>query len=171
MNLKEKVRSIQDFPVPGVRFHDITTLLKDGAAYKEMVDRMLGKIQDIQIDVVAGPEARGFLLGAPMAYSLGAGFVPVRRPGKLPAPVYRMDYSMEHGARDTLEIHQDAIQKGQRVAVVDDLLASGSTAQATCRLIESMGGIVVAVCFAMEFTYMGGRETLQPYEVHSVIKY
>jgi adenine phosphoribosyltransferase len=171
MNFKDKVRTIQDFPIPGMRFHDITTLLKDPESYHAMVDSMLAKLDGTKVDLIAGPEARGFLLGAPMAYQLHAGFAPLRRPGKLPAPVYRLDYSMEQGVRDTLEIHRDAVQPGQRVVVVDDLLATGHTALAACQLVESMGGIVVAVCFAMEFTHLAGRETLKNYTVHSVIKY
>lgn len=170
MNLKEKIRTVYDFPLPGIRYRDITTLLKDPDAYRELLDRMYEQVKDQKIDLVVGPEARGFLIGSALAYMLHAGFVPVRRPGKLPAEVYRYDYALEHG-HDTLEIHRDAVQAGQRVLVVDDLLATGSTAQAVCRLMEKLGAQIASVCFAIELTHLQGREALSQYPVISIIKY
>lgn len=170
MHLKDKIRTIQDFPLPGIRYRDITTLLKDPQAYKELLDGLCEQLRDRRIDLVIGPEARGFVIGAPLAYMLGAGFVPVRRPGKLPAEVYRYEYALEHG-RDTLEIHRDAVTPGQRVVIVDDQLATGSTAQAVCRLMEKLGADIVALCFAIEMTYLNGRANLEPYPVISMIKY
>ncbi|MDD3242676.1 MAG: adenine phosphoribosyltransferase [Eubacteriales bacterium] len=171
MNLKDKIRVINDFPMPGLRYRDITTLLRDPEALRELVDRMYEALKDRQIDVVVGPEALGFVLGAAVAYRLGAGFVPVRRPGRLPGDTYRYEYQIEQGRSDTLEIHKDAIEKGQRVAVVDDLLATGSTALASCQIVKQMGAEVAAVCFAMEMTMYSGRELLEGYEVFSAIKY
>jgi adenine phosphoribosyltransferase len=171
MNLKDKVRVVQDFPMPGIRYRDITTLLKDGEAYSELLDRMYEHLKDKKIDLVAGPEARGFVRGAPLAYMLKAGFVPVRRPGRLPAEVYRYEYQIEQGRSDTLEVHKDAVQQGQKVVVCDDLLATGSTALATCQLLQKMGAQIVCVCFAMEMTMYSGREILKDYEVFSAIKF
>ncbi|MGI5878062.1 MAG: adenine phosphoribosyltransferase [Christensenellales bacterium] len=170
MNLKDKIRTKQDFPLPGIRYRDITTLLKDPQAYRALLDDLCEPLRTEKVDLVIGPEARGFVIGAPMAYMLGAGFVPVRRPGKLPAEVYRYEYALGHG-RDTLEIHQDAVAAGQRVVIVDDLLATGSTAQAVCRLMEKLGAEIVALCFAIELTHLGGRANLEPYRVLSTIKY
>lgn len=171
MNLKDKVRVVQDFPMPGIRYRDITTLLKDGEAYAELLERMHEHLKDKGIDLVTGPEARGYLIGAPLAYMLRAGFVPVRRPGRLPAEVYRYEYQIEQGRSDTLEVHKDAIVPGQKIVVVDDLLATGSTALATCQLLERMGAQIVCVCFAMEMTMYSGRELLEGYDVFSAIKF
>ncbi len=171
MNLKDKIRVVQDFPMPGIRYRDITTLLKDGEAYAELLERMHEHLKDKGIDLVAGPEARGYLIGAPLAYMLRAGFVPVRRPGRLPAEVYRYEYQIEQGRSDTLEVHRDAVLPGQKVIVVDDLLATGSTALATCQLLERMGAQIVCVCFAMEMTMYSGRELLEAYDVVSAIKF
>jgi adenine phosphoribosyltransferase len=170
MDLKEKIRVIEDFPKPGISFKDITTLLKDPEALKETVDQMIALVKDKKIDVVVGPEARGFLLATPIAYALGVGFVPVRKPGKLPAETIRYEYELEYG-KDCLEIHKDAIKPGQKVLIVDDLLATGGTIQAVAKLVEQLGGEVVALNFIIELTGLNGREKLKEYEVNSVVKY
>lgn len=149
MDLREKVRVIEDFPKEGISFKDITTLISDGEALKEAVDKMAEFFKDKNIDLVVGPEARGFIFGVPVAYALGAGFVPVRKPGKLPADTVKVEYDLEYGS-DILEIHKDAIKPGLRVAIVDDLLATGGTIAAVTKLVEQVGGEVVGLSFAIE---------------------
>ena len=144
MDLKDAVRSIKDFPKKGIIFRDVTTLFKNPEAFHQLMDEIAETLKDKHVDVVVGPEARGFAMGAPLAYLLNAGFVPVRKPGKLPAETLSYSYDLEYGS-DTIEIHKDAIQPGMKVAVVDDLLATGGTALAACKLIEQLGGEVVAV--------------------------
>ncbi|MGI6538041.1 MAG: adenine phosphoribosyltransferase [Caldicoprobacterales bacterium] len=170
MDLKAKVRVIEDFPKEGISFKDITTLLKDKEAYHHTVDIMVDICNKIGTDVIVGPEARGFVLGAPVAYGLGTGFVLVRKPGKLPADTVSYEYELEYGT-DILEIHKDAIQPGQRVVIVDDLLATGGTALAVAKLVEKLGGKVVGMVFAMELKFLNGRKTLEGYEVHSLIQF
>jgi adenine phosphoribosyltransferase len=170
MDLKATIREIQDFPQKGINFKDITTLLKDPHALKFTIDEISKQLQDEKVEIVVGPESRGFIVGVPVAYSIGAGFVPVRKPGKLPAEVERQEYALEYGT-DVLEIHRDAIKPGQRVAIVDDLLATGGTVLTTAKLIESLGGIVVSMQFLMELTFLEGREKLKKYQVHSLISY
>ncbi|HHY82323.1 MAG TPA: adenine phosphoribosyltransferase [Clostridiales bacterium] len=170
MDLKEKIRVIEDFPKKGISFKDITTLLKDKDAYKYTIDTMVEICREKGVDVVVGPEARGFVLGAPVAYGLGVGFVLVRKPGKLPAETVSYEYDLEYG-KDVLEIHKDAIKPGQKVIIVDDLLATGGTALAVVKLVEKLGGIVAGVLFAMELCFLNGRQTLDGYEVHSLIKF
>ena len=170
MDLKSKIRIIDDFPKPGISFKDITTLLQDGEAYKYAIDTMTETLKNEKIDIVVGPEARGFLFGVPVAYALGAGFVPVRKPGKLPCDTISMNYSLEYGV-DSLEIHKDAIKKGQRVAIVDDLLATGGTIEAVAKLVENLGGEVVSINFGIELKDLNGREKLQGYNIHSLIEY
>ena len=170
MDLKEKIRVVEGFPKKGVSFKDITTLLKDREAYHETVDAMVSRCRDKNADLIVGPEARGFVLGAPVAYGLNAGFVLVRKPGKLPAETVRYEYGLEYGT-DTLEIHKDAILPGQRVVIVDDLLATGGTALAVVRLVEKLGGKVAGILFAMELSFLNGRETLKGYDVYSLIQY
>ena len=148
MDLREKVRVIEDFPKEGISFKDITTLISDGEALKEAVDKMAEFFKDKNIDLVVGPEARGFIFGVPVAYALGAGFVPVRKPGKLPADTVKVEYDLEYGS-DILEIHKDAIKPGLRVAIVDDLLATGGTIAAVTKLVEQVGGEVVGLSFAI----------------------
>lgn len=170
MDLKSKIREIKNFPKEGISFKDITTLLQDGEGFKYTVDKIIEDLKDKNVDIVVGPEARGFLMGTPVAYGLGVGFVPVRKPGKLPFETVKHEYDLEYG-KDCLEIHKDSIKEGQRVAIVDDLLATGGTMGATAKLIEKLGGKVVAMEFLIELEFLNGRENLQEYHINSLIKY
>jgi adenine phosphoribosyltransferase len=170
MDLKEKIRVIDGFPKAGISFKDITTLLKDKEAFKYTIDSMADKVRDKKIDLVVGPEARGFLLGAPIAYALGVGFIPVRKPGKLPSDTLRYTYNLEYGT-DSLEIHKDAIKKGQKVLIVDDLLATGGTISSVAKLVEELGGEVAAIGFIIELTGLKGRDKLENYEVNTLVQY
>ncbi len=169
-NWRDQIRTIPDFPETGVLFRDITTLLKNGPAFSEMINELAEKMSIYKPDLVVGPESRGFIMGSAVAFKLGCGFVPVRKPGKLPAEVLRHEYKLEYGT-DTLEIHQDSITKGQRVIIVDDLLATGGTAGATVKMIEALGGEVVALGFLIELTYLNGREHLKGYPIETLIEY
>lgn len=169
-HLKQLIRDIPDFPIPGIIFKDITTLIKNPEAFGEVIDRLADEFINDEIDVVVAIESRGFIFGAPLAYELGAGFVPVRKFGKLPAETVTKEYALEYGT-NTLEMHMDAIEPGQRVLVVDDLLATGGTARATAELVESLGGQVVALAFVVELTFLAGREKLEGYRVVSLIQY
>jgi adenine phosphoribosyltransferase len=168
--LRAKIRDIKDFPTEGVLFKDITTLLKDRAAFRSVLDMLAARYGDERVDVVVGIESRGFILGGALAYQLGAGFVPVRKLGKLPGKTIEVEYELEYG-RDALAVHEDAIKAGQRVLVVDDLLATGGTMAATLRLMEQLGGKVVGVAFMIELAFLGGRDKLRNYSVHSLIVY
>jgi adenine phosphoribosyltransferase len=168
--LRAKVREIPDFPKPGILFYDITTLLKDAAAYRSAVDLMLAPYLDARIDIVVGMESRGFIFSGPMAYQLGAGLVPVRKLGKLPAETISVEYALEYGT-NTLEVHRDAIIPGQRVLIVDDLLATGGTVQGTVELVERLQGAIVGLCFLVELSFLKGRERLPDRQVTSVIRY
>jgi adenine phosphoribosyltransferase len=168
--LRAKIRDIKDFPTEGVLFKDITTLLKDAGAFRDVVDLLATRYQDEQVDVVVGIESRGFIFGGPIAHQLKAGFVPVRKLGKLPGKTIEVEYELEYG-RDALAIHEDAIQPGQRVLVVDDLLATGGTMAATLRLMDQLGGHVVGVAFMIELAFLHGRDKLKNYPVHSLIVY
>lgn len=170
MDLKNKIKVVEDFPKKGISFKDITTLIGDGEALKFTVDKMAEYLRDKKIDLVVGPEARGFIFGVPVAYALGVGFVPIRKKGKLPGETVGINYGLEYGT-DTLEIHKDAIKKGQRVAVVDDLLATGGTINAVTKLIEDVGGEVVSMDFVIELTGLKGRDKLDDYDVLSLVKY
>lgn len=172
MDLEKRIRDVPDFPKQGILFKDITTLLQDGEALRLALNRMLKKYLDADagIDKVLGIEARGFILGGAMAYKLGCGFVPARKPGKLPSRSIREEYSLEYGT-NALEIHEDAIAPGEKVLVVDDLLATGGTALAAARLAERLGGRVVALEFLVELSFLKGRERLPGYEVNSLITY
>lgn len=170
MDLKTYIRSIPDFPMEGILFRDITTLLRDKRAYHELVEAIITSLAGKEIDLVIGPEARGFVLGSAVAYALGAGFVVARKPGKLPAKTIRYAYGLEYGT-DVLEVHEYAIMPGQKVVVIDDLLATGGTAFATIKLVEQSGGEVVAARFAIELVDMHGRELLKDYDVASVMDY
>lgn len=168
MELKDTIRNIPDFPQKGILFRDITTLLKDAKAYHELIERISKSLEGIEVDLVVGPEARGFVIGSALAYALGAGFVLARKPGKLPFTTNRYEYGLEYGA-DVLEIHTDAIEPGQKVVFVDDLLATGGTALATIRLVEQAGGEVVAARFAIELSELEGRARLANYNVDTVV--
>ncbi|MBA4541346.1 MULTISPECIES: adenine phosphoribosyltransferase [Thermoactinomyces] len=170
MNFKEKIRVINDFPQPGIRFKDITTLLKEGKAFKAAIDELAARLNGKSIDLVVGPEARGFVVGAPLAYALGVGFVPVRKAGKLPAETVQANYSLEYG-KDSLAMHKDAIKPGQKVLIADDLLATGGTISATLDLVKQLGGEPVGAAFLIELAYLQGREKLNGLEVVSLVKY
>ena len=170
MDLKQTVREIKDFPKEGIDFKDITTLLQDGKALKFAIDEIIADLKDKNVDLIVGPEARGFLMGTPVAYGMGVGFVPVRKPGKLPWEVESFEYDLEYGS-NRLEIHKDAIKPGQRVAIVDDLLATGGTMEAAAELIEKLGGEVVSMQFLIELEDLDGRAKLAKYNVNSLIKY
>ena len=168
--LKKMIREVPDFPKPGILFYDITTLLKDKAGFRKIIDYLTERIRPFAPDLVLGIEARGFIFAPALAYNLQAGFVPVRKPNKLPAAAERITYELEYGM-DTLEIHKDAIKPGMRVVVADDLLATGGTSLATVRLVEKLGGNVAAVSFVIELEALKGRERLKGYEVLSLIQY
>lgn len=170
MDLKEKIRIIEDFPKPGISFKDISTVIADGEALRYSIDAIVKHLEDKKIDLVVGPEARGFIYGVPVAYAMGIGFVPVRKPGKLPGETVSVKYDLEYGS-DELQIHKDAIKKGQRVAIVDDLLATGGTIEAVAKLVEIAGGEVVTLDFAIELTELNGRGKLGGYEVMSLVQY
>lgn len=168
--LKQLIREVPDFPKTGILFYDITTLLKDRQGLRDTIDGLKSPYAELGVDVVLGIEARGFIFAPALAYALGAGFVPVRKPKKLPADCARVSYDLEYGT-DTLEIHTDAIFEGCRVLIVDDLLATGGTAKATTQLVEQLGGIVVGAAFVVELTFLGGREKLNGYKVFSLLQY
>lgn len=170
MDLKDKIRSIENYPQEGVIFRDITTLLKDAEGMKEAIDQMQAKLDGLDFDLVLGPESRGFIFGMPIAYNLGKGFVPVRKAGKLPAAVASKEYALEYGTA-VIEIHKDAIKPGQKVVIIDDLMATGGTAKAVAELVEEMGGEVAAMLFLTELDFLEGRKALPGYRVESVIHY
>lgn len=169
-DLKKLIREVPDYPKPGIRFYDLTTLLKDKQGFHSLIDQLCGHYDGRTIDVVAGIEARGFIFAPALAYRLNAGFVPVRKPKKLPAKTTSVSYSLEYGT-DSLEIHEDAIKPGQRVIICDDLLATGGTAAATAKLIKQLGGTVEGAAFAVELTFLSGRKKLPGLDVFSLIQY
>lgn len=169
-DLKKLIREIPDFPKPGILFYDITTLLKDKCGLRAAIDGMRAHYQGRPIDIVLGVEARGFIFAPALAYALGAGFVPVRKPKKLPSECLRVSYDLEYGT-DSLEMHKDAIDRGQRVLIVDDLLATGGTAAAVARLVEQAGGQVAGLGFAVELTFLNGRRKLNGHDVFSLLQY
>ncbi|MGA2856695.1 MAG: adenine phosphoribosyltransferase [Candidatus Sulfotelmatobacter sp.] len=168
--LKKLIREIPDFPKPGILFYDITTLLKDKVGLTTLIDRLSEYYIARDVDLVLGMEARGFIFAPALAYRLNAGFVPVRKPGKLPAATVRHDYALEYGT-NSLEIHKDAIEKGQRVLIVDDLLATGGTAEATAKLAESLGARIAGLGFVVELEFLKGRDKLKNYDVMSLLRY
>jgi adenine phosphoribosyltransferase len=170
MDFEKLIRDVPDFPQKGIVFKDITTLLQDGDAFHQALDQIVKKYLDVAIDKVMGIESRGFIFGGVLAYILGCGFVPARKPGKLPALTIREEYTLEYGS-SALEIHQDNINKGDRVLIVDDLLATGGTALAAAKLVEKLGGEVVAIEFLIELGFLNGREKLLKYPLHSLIVY
>jgi adenine phosphoribosyltransferase len=170
IDLKQMIRSVPDFPKPGINFFDITTLLKEPAGLKATIEALSGPYADARIDAVVGIESRGFILGSAVAQQLGAGFIPVRKPGKLPAKAIKEVYELEYG-KDAIEIHADAIEKGQRVLIVDDVLATGGTAAATTRLVKHLGGRLHGLAFLIELTFLNGKSKLIGENVYSVLQY
>ena len=170
MNLDSKIRVVENFPKAGISFKDITTLLKDGPAYQEAVNSCVALLKGQEFDIIIGPEARGFIFAAPMAFATGKGFVPVRKPGKLPSETLSYEYALEYGT-DVLEIHRDAIQPGDRVVIADDLLATGGTVRAVVDMVEKLGGTVVSAVFLIELGFLEGRAKLGDVPVYSVIQY
>jgi len=170
MDLKQYVTIVPDWPKEGIVFKDITTLMDNGEAYKFATDEMVKYAQEKEIDLVVGPEARGFIIGCPVAYALGVGFAPVRKPGKLPRETIQVEYGLEYG-KDALTIHKDAIKPGQRVLITDDLLATGGTIEATIKLVEQLGGVVAGIAFLIELSYLEGRKKLDGYDILTLMEY
>jgi adenine phosphoribosyltransferase len=170
MDLKQFITIVPDYPKPGIKFKDITPLMNDGEAYKYATDQIVLYAKEKQIDLIVGPEARGFIIGCPVAYALGIGFAPVRKDGKLPRETIKVAYGLEYGS-DVLTIHKDAIHPGQRVLITDDLLATGGTIEATIQLVESLGGVVVGLAFLVELGYLEGRKKLNGYDILTLMHY
>lgn len=170
MDFKSKIRVIPDFPQPGIRFKDITTLIKDGEAYRGAIDALADFAKSVDAEIIAGPEARGFVVGCPLSYVLKSGFVPIRKSGKLPGEAIEATYSLEYG-KDALAVHKDAITPGQKVLIVDDLFATGGTVATTIELIQNLGGIVVGCAFLIELTYLEGRKNLPDVPIFSLVTY
>ena len=168
--LEDYVRSIPDFPEPGIIFRDVTSILQDADGLRLAIDSIQEELKDVDVDVIVGTESRGFIFGVPVAYNLHKPFVPVRKKGKLPCKTISMDYDLEYGSA-TIEMHQDSIKPGQKVAIIDDLIATGGTVEAAAKMIESLGGQVVKIVFLMELAGLKGRERLKKYDVSSVIRY
>jgi adenine phosphoribosyltransferase len=169
-DLKAAIREIPDWPKKGILFYDVTTLLKQGRRFAQTINALIDPYRDKQVDLVLGIEARGFIFAPTVAYALKAGFIPVRKPGKLPAAKLQVSYELEYGT-DSLEIHQDAIEPGQHVLIVDDLIATGGTAKAAAEMVETMEATVVGLAFVVELTFLHGRDRLAKYDVHSILKY
>lgn len=170
MDLKPYVTIVEDWPKPGIKFKDITTLMDNGEAYKYATDQIVEYAREKDIDLVVGPEARGFIIGCPVAYAMGVGFAPVRKEGKLPRETIKVEYGLEYG-KDSLTIHKDAIRPGQRVLITDDLLATGGTIEATIQLVEKLGGVVVGIAFLIELAYLDGRSKLDGYDILTLMRY
>ena len=168
--LRKLIREVPDFPKAGINFYDITTLLKDADGLRDTIDALAGQYEGEKIDTVIGVESRGFIFAAPLAYHLNAGFVPVRKPKKLPAEKVSVSYDLEYG-QDTLEMHKDAVGEGHKVLIVDDLLATGGTAKAVVDLVEGLGGEIVGLLFVVELDFLNGREKFNGYDVRSLIRY
>lgn len=169
-DLLKFIRSVPDFPKKGIVFRDITTLVQNPKAFARAVDLLYERYASAGVDKVVSVESRGFIFGAPLAYKLGAGFVPIRKPGKLPAPALREEYALEYGT-DAIEIHRDAILPGERVLILDDLLATGGTVLAACKLVQRLGGTIVGLSFLIELSFLHGRSRLQDYEIFSILTY
>jgi len=170
MDLRSIIRDVPDFPQQGILFRDITPVLHDPAALRDSIQQMADKLSGVDFDLIAGPESRGFIFGVPLAYDMNKGFIPVRKAGKLPYKTVSRSYDLEYGSA-TVEIHADAIAPGQRVVIIDDLLATGGTCRALCELIEAQGGIVSGIVFLIELAALGGREKLDKYNVQSILMY
>jgi len=169
-HLLSQIRSIPNFPKPGIVFRDITTLLQNATAFGEVVNTFYAQYKDLGISKVVSVESRGFILGAPLAYKLKAGFVPIRKPGKLPAETIRQEYTLEYGT-DAMEVHNDGILRGEKVLIHDDLLATGGTVLAACKLVERLGGEIAGLCFLIELSFLKGRSKLTQYDIFSIIQY
>ncbi|RWR15222.1 adenine phosphoribosyltransferase [Siminovitchia fortis] len=170
MDLKQYITIVPDWPQKGILFKDITTLMDNGEAFRYATDQIVEYAKEKEIDLVVGPEARGFIIGCPVAYALGVGFAPVRKEGKLPRETIKASYGKEYG-KDALTIHKDAIKKGQRVLITDDLLATGGTIEATIELVEKLGGIVAGIAFLIELSYLNGRKNLEDYDLYTLMKF
>ncbi|KZE40035.1 adenine phosphoribosyltransferase [Bhargavaea cecembensis] len=170
MDLKQYVTIVENYPKEGISFKDITTIMDNGPVYKYATDQIVEYAKKVGAEIIVGPEARGFIIGCPVAYALGIGFAPVRKEGKLPRETIRVEYGLEYG-KDVLTIHRDAIKPGQKVLIVDDLLATGGTVEATVKLVEELGGEVAGCAFLIELSYLDGRERLKGYDVHALMKY
>lgn len=172
MNISSLIRNVPDYPIPGIIFKDITTLLKNGEGFRFTINEFVNRYKEIQLDKIVGIESRGFIFGSALAFELGIGFVPVRKKGKLPAETVGYDYSLEYG-KDRVEIHLDAIEKGERVLLIDDLIATGGTANATIQLIEMVGGIIVEACFVIDLPFLGGSNLIKEtgHKVFSLCEY
>ncbi len=170
MDYKKYVTIVEDWPHEGITFKDITTLMDNGKAFKSAIDEIVDFAKEKEVDIIVGPEARGFIVGCPVSYALEIGFAPVRKEGKLPREVIKVDYGLEYG-KDILTIHKDAIKPGQRVLVTDDLLATGGTIEATIKLVEQLGGIVVGCAFLIELTYLNGKDKLKGYDVFTLMEF
>jgi len=171
MDLRSKLREVPNFPKEGINFIDITTVLQDAEALKQCFDQMIHQIKDFgEFDIIAGPESRGFIFGTPIAYAMGKGFVPIRKKGKLPYKTIGMEYELEYGT-NCLEIHTDAVKKGDKVVIVDDLLATGGTTDSNIKLVEKLGGEVVGIVYFIELSFLKGRDKLKGYNVKSIVEY
>ena len=170
MDLKKYIRDVPDFPQKGVMFRDITTLIKEPKAFHYVIDALLEKYRNVKIDKIVSVEARGYIFGGALAYNLGCGLVPVRKQGKLPAETIRLEYDLEYG-KNVIEIHKDGIKKGERILTLDDVLATGGTMLATCKMVEMLGGIVIGCAFVANLTYLPGTKTLKEYKIFSVVEY
>lgn len=170
MDFKKYVEEIQDFPIDGILFRDVTPLMQDANAYKTCIDELIAYGKNVNADLVIGPEARGFLFGCPVAYGLNVGFAPIRKPGKLPRETVSFSYDLEYGS-NVLHMHKDAIKPGQRVLIVDDLLATGGTVHAATKIVEELGGVVAGIAFVIELEDLKGRELLKDYDVMTLMKY
>ncbi|UCZ54364.1 adenine phosphoribosyltransferase [Bacillus shivajii] len=170
MDFKQYITVVENFPKEGIRFKDISTLMENGEAYKKAIDEMVNFAKEKEIDIVVGPEARGFVVGCPISYALEVGFVPVRKAGKLPREVIEVDYGLEYG-KDSLNLHKDSIKPGQRVLITDDLLATGGTIEATIQMVEKLGGVVAGIAFMIELSYLDGRDKLGKYDVFTLMTY
>jgi adenine phosphoribosyltransferase len=169
-DIAEKIRNVPDFPKQGIQFKDITTLVKDGKTFAKVIDLFDERFRNKNIDLIVGIESRGFIFGGALAYKWGIGFVPVRKPGKLPAQKIREEYQLEYGI-DALEIHKDAIISGQRILIIDDLLATGGTLSATAKLVERLGGIIAGMAFIIELKFLKGREKIKQYDLYTLVEY
>ncbi|ABQ89157.1 MULTISPECIES: adenine phosphoribosyltransferase [unclassified Roseiflexus] len=169
-NLADLIRNIPDFPIPGIQFKDITPLLQNGAAFKEVIDTLAARYEGRALDAIVGIESRGFIFSAPLAYRLGVGMIPIRKPGKLPWETFAVEYDLEYGT-NKLEMHRDALAPGARVVVIDDVLATGGTVAAACQMVEMAGAVVEEVAFLIELTFLKGRERLAKYPFFSMIQY